>query len=217
MRKCNPRLAQFRNRRKALLPQIAQLTQLGLSCREIAEKLGLAKSTVHYWLKKLPPEAEVRGSPDVAKKIAEKIARRNPRRYDAIFSRAIKAWDSSQSEKEIRVVEQTSKTDAEGGETKKEKRSTRTETHAGDSALLTKAIEALKAIDRLQKVDVPRQSGDRTEGRTIPLSSLSVEDFHNLSDEQLDALEARLLAKYGKGGRPAGSPSEQPKHQEQLP
>jgi hypothetical protein len=43
------------------------------------------------------------------------------------------------------------------------------------------------------------------------LSTLSVEDFQRLSDDQLDALEARLLVKYGNKGKAAQSPPEQPK------
>jgi hypothetical protein len=131
--------------------------------------------------------------------LADKIAGRNPLRYDAIYQRAIRAWDRSQSEKKIEVVEQSAATDAEGGASKKEKRLIRTETHAADSSLLTKALDALKAIDRL-KQDSPPQKTDiaAADGGTIPMSSLSVEDFHSLSDLQLDALEARLLEKYGK-------------------
>lgn len=48
-------------------------------------------------------------------------------------------------------------------------------------------------------------------GESIGLSTLSVEDFQRLSDDQLDALEARLLVKYGNKGKAAQSPPEQPK------
>jgi len=76
------------------------------------------------------------------------------------------------------------------------------------------AMEALEAIDRLKQANPQRRTdGLCAEGLTIPMSSLSVEDFHSLSDEQLDALEARFLAKYGEDGKTADAPSQQGKQE----
>jgi hypothetical protein len=46
MRKCNRNLARVRQQREALLPRIAEMTLLGMSCREIAGKLKVSKTTV---------------------------------------------------------------------------------------------------------------------------------------------------------------------------
>jgi hypothetical protein len=214
MRKCNRRLARHRKLRKSRLPEIMKLRLLGLSVREIAEKVGISKTTVHYWLQRLHPEEPSGGSQDVvegkaAAGLVNKIAGRNPLRYDAIYQRAIRAWDRSQPEKKIEVVEQSAAVDAEGGASKKVKRLTRTETQTADSSLLTKALDALKAIDRLKQDSPPQKTGIApTDGGTIPMSSLSVEDFHDLTDLQLDALEARLVEKYGKDAKEKGSPVE---------
>jgi hypothetical protein len=151
MKTCNPHLAEHRKRSVALLPQIAELTLLGQSCRQIAAELKVSKTFVHRWQKKLPPEVSAGGSKEVrnraAESVAERIMRGNARRYAEIYLRAIRAWDRSLAEKKVRIVEQIVGGKAEGAENHARKRSIRTETHAGDSALLTKAIQALKAID----------------------------------------------------------------------
>ncbi len=70
-------------------------------------------------------------------------------------------------------------------------------------ALLRKA---LKAIDRLKQAGTQRRNeAQGPGGPPIPISSLSIEDFHRLSDEQFDALQDRLLARYGKGAKTATS------------
>ena len=50
MRKCNPRLAQFRKRREALLPRIAQWTLLGLSLPEWTLLCFIAMALWGLWL-----------------------------------------------------------------------------------------------------------------------------------------------------------------------
>lgn len=83
---------------------------------------------------------------------------------------------------------------------------------------MTAALQALKALDRLAEARELRSAENNgrpagEQGLTIPLSSLSVDDFHSLSDEQLDALEARFLAKYGQEEKTAATPSEQVKQE----
>jgi hypothetical protein len=39
----------------------------------------------------------------------------------------------------------------------------------------------------------------------IPMSSLSIDDFHSMTDAQLEALEKRLVAKYGKAAKSSSS------------
>ena len=211
MRKCNPRLAQFRQRRKALLPEIKRLAQLGLTCREIAAKMNLPKTTVHYYMQKLPlelPDSEPADSPNSPDKL-DKLARNSPQRYELIFQRAMRAWDSSLAKKQIRVVERAADTDAKGGKTEKRKELRRSETHAGKSSFLASTLQAVKAIDRLKEVRTRRrEDGVNADVQTIPISALSVDDFRSLTNEQLDALEARLVVKYGKRSKSLDSPPE---------
>ncbi len=202
MRICNPHLARSRKRRGALLPQVAQFTFQGLTCRDIAAKLGVSKSTVNYWQQKLPQELPAYELPEAGGTSALRS-----KRYDSIYQRAIRAWDRTQSDKKTSVVERTVTTDAEGGTTKKKKRSLRKETHAVKSSLLNAALAALKGLDGLQQSGSPPRNeeqdpdGQSSPAGTIPMSSLSVDDFHDLTDLQLDALEARLLIKYGKDAK----------------
>ncbi len=214
MRKCNPYLAHRRMRKQALLPQIVRLKRLGLDARAIAAKLGVSKTSVYYWLQRHSQEQAALGLPDRA----DTIVGRSPRRYESIYLRAIRAWRRSQSDKRVRLVEETTETGAKGGAKTKKKRSVRTEPREGKSSHLTAALQALKALDRLAEARELRSAENNgrpagEQGLTIPLSSLSVDDFHSLSDEQLDALEARFLAKYGQEEKTAATPSEQVKQE----
>ena len=54
MKQANPHLAARRAEKAALLPRAAQLAAEGRSYREIADALGIAKSTVCQWLRDRP-------------------------------------------------------------------------------------------------------------------------------------------------------------------
>jgi transposase-like protein len=208
MRKCNRNLARVRQQSEALLPRIAEMTLLGMSCREIAGKLKVSKTTVHKWRQLLPPEALGGPSQDdrnkAAASLAARIAKGNARRYTNIYTRAIQAWDRSQAQKQVRVVVRTKNGNAEKSGGTRTTRSLRTEARAGDASFLISALRALKAIDAIHLAFAPLPGrnyspvpqGDKAE--MVPMSSLSVDDFHSLTDAQLEALEARLVAKYGK-------------------
>ncbi len=195
MRRCNPHLTQLRQRKAALLPQVARLAVEGLTCREIAAQLGVSKTSVNYWLQKLRPDQAAGASQELAE-----TARRRVARYNSIYRRAIQAWGRSQDDKQIQVVEQSG--DA-GNPAAKQKKSTRTETRPGDAILLAKAMDALRAIDELELRQTAAAGPER---RPLFLSDLTVDDLNNLSDEQLATLKARLVEKFGGDDEAPSSP-----------
>jgi hypothetical protein len=184
----------------------------GASCREIAEKLGISKTTANHWLLRLRREQADLGLPGGADAIDSR------KRYESVYRTAIDAWQRSLRRKQIRTVEQSDATDAAGAVTKKKKNSLRTETHAGKAAFLNTAIAALKALDKLREATAARRGeAQPADGPTIPITSLSIDDFRSLSKEQLDALAARVVAMYGKQTTTAESPLEPPQPGEPQP
>jgi hypothetical protein len=190
MTKSTHRSAALRERRKTLLPQITQLARAGHNSREIGEKLGIAKTTVHRWLRKMGWKFAAEQPLDPAEVIRKHIAH-----YRSIYRKAIKGWNDSQAEKQVRVVEDTT---APGDAGSKKKRSLRTETQRGDAACLTKAMEARKAIDALeQRLAALERSAAAA---PVPVEELTDEDLENMTDAQLAALDARLAAENGPAG-----------------
>ncbi len=194
MKQCNPRLAQFRQRKAALLPQITRLVEQGLTGREIGAELGLSKTTVNHWLQKLDQPAAA--SQGLTNTHDARVAR-----YRAIYRNAMQAWNSSQADRQVHVLEESGD---ESNPAAKKKKSTRTETRTGDAVLLAKALEALKAIDEIER---RQTAADSPERRPIVLSELTIDDVNNLSDEQLVALMARMEKKYGPYKKAADSPA----------
>ena len=97
-------------RRKDSLPQIHDLALEGHSCREIAARLGVSKSSVNRWLQELRQECRAKVA-DSAEMVAVTYAR-----YEAIYREAMEAWRRSQADKEVRLVEETA---TAGGSKKK--------------------------------------------------------------------------------------------------
>ncbi len=128
MREPNSHLAQARERKEAFLPQIARLSLEGHTTREVAEKVGIPKTTVLRWRNSLRRECASRS----VKETLEMIDKLNER-YDTIYRKALEGLDRSRADEEIRTV-----TDCPGDDSKN-KRSLRTKTQAGNPAWLTRA------------------------------------------------------------------------------
>ncbi len=144
MRKLNHRLAQARQRKKALLPRITRLSLKGHTTREIAAKAGVPKTTALRWLQSLRGNCATQAAAEAAEMIDNVAAR-----YDEIYRKALKGWDRSQADKEIRTVVESGDDDA------KKKRSVRTETQAGNAAFLAQARAAVDSIRKLKRLDLP--------------------------------------------------------------
>ena len=80
MREPNSRLAQARERKEAYLPEIARLSLQGHTSREVAEKVGIPKTTVLRWRNSLRRECASRS----VKETLEMIDKLNVR-YDTIY------------------------------------------------------------------------------------------------------------------------------------
>jgi len=212
MRKGNRRLAAQRRRREELLPQVTQLALEGYSRQEIAQRVGVSRTTIRRWLQELRQEHAARAVVDTAQMIAETI-----KRYNSIYREAMKAWRRSQAERQVRMAEESGG-DGSGGRTRK-KKSIRSEVRAGDPAFLAKAMEALKAIRQIKGLDAPR----RTEiagpgGGPIDLATLEDQDLRNLTNEQLAELEREVEARIlGEETSPAGTDGVHDLHQARLP
>ena len=203
MRKCNPDSAGLRQRKQALLPQIAKLAREGLRSREIAEKLALTKSTAARWLRAVQQGSATKKPLDPAELIAKKIAR-----YKRMHRRLIQAWRDSQTDKQVRLVEDTSTAGDNGGS--KKKKSIRTETQTGNAAFLAKAMDAQRRIDDLEdrlaalwQTNVARDIGGLPALANLTdddLEKLTPDDLENFTDDQLFAIEVRLRAKYERDG-----------------
>ncbi len=140
MREPNSRLAQARERKEAFLPEIARLSLEGRTSREVAEKVGIPKTTVLRWRNSLRRECASRS----VKETMEMIDKLNER-YDTIYRKALEGLDRSQADEEIRTVTNCA------GDDSKNKRSLRTKTRAGNPAWLTRAQAALDATAKLLK------------------------------------------------------------------
>ncbi len=88
MREPNSRLAQARERKEAFLPEIARLSLEGHTSREVAEKVGVPKTTVLRWRNSLRRECASRS----VKETMEMIHKLNER-YDTIYRKALEGLD----------------------------------------------------------------------------------------------------------------------------
>src|SRR5208337_4393776 len=96
------RLAAKRRRKQALLPQVTRLAREGYSHEEIGKTVGVAKSTVGFWLQDLRRDSSSWALVDGATIIATTL-----RRYHQVYREAMKAWRRSQEEKQVRKVEES--------------------------------------------------------------------------------------------------------------
>ncbi len=202
MKHSPPLSAASRQRKRALRPQIARLAAKGLSLREIAEKLAVSKSTVGRWLQTIRGEPTARQAPDPAETIRQKIDY-----YRSISEKLLEAWRLSQTDKQVRLVEESGPADDPAA---KQKRSLRTETRSGNASYLAKAMDAEHKIDvleqRLAAFERP-EAGDPA-GRPLSLANLTDDDLEQLtpddlesfSDDQLFVIECRLRAKSERNG-----------------
>ena len=180
MREPNSRLAQARERKEAFLPEIARLSLEGHTSREVAEKVGIPKTTVLRWRNSLRRECASRS----VKETMEMIDKLNER-YDTIYRKALEGLDRSQADEEIRTV-----TDCPGDDSKN-KRSLRTKTRAGNPAWLTRAQAALDATAKLLKeMGMPAEAESGEEEGPIQGEELTEDD---LADKMLRRTASKWL------------------------
>jgi hypothetical protein len=177
-----------RRRREAYLPRITEMALAGLSTPVISAEIRVPYSTVWKWLKELRQEWIAESQTNVAELIGIAYAR-----YESIYRKAMQGWHDSQQAMEEETAENRGPEDKAGGARKKTRRPA---PRASDAAFLAKALDAVKAICELRGLNAPR----RTEvagpgGRPIELTAVTPDDLRCLTDEQLAALEARLLAR----------------------
>ncbi len=178
MREPNSRLAQARERKEAFLPEIARLSLEGHTSREVAEKVGIPKTTVLRWRNSLRRDCASRS----VKETMEMIDKLNER-YDTIYRKALEGLDRSQADEEIRTV-----TDCPGDDSKN-KRSVRTKTRAGNPAWLTRAQAALDATAKLLKeMGLDHIVLDQLVRKTLLFCEQKKPDFVGIEAEQFQEL-----------------------------
>ncbi len=175
-----------RRRKEALLSQIAQLALEGHNGRAIAELVGVPTRTVNYWLQELRQEWIAKAGDEAAATCAVTVAR-----FESIYRTAMEEWRRSQTDKEVRVVEDSGPAGEEGGA--KTKKSVRSEARLGNPAFLAKAIDAAKEIYRLRGrcAPPPSTAAAPTELR-IDWRTLTRKEWRHLRKEDYAALEARM-------------------------
>ncbi len=193
-----------RRKKPALQPEVLRLARDGLSSREIAEKVGVSKTTVGKWLRAARHKRAAKKAPDPAAALRKKIAR-----CQLIADQLFQAWRLSQAERQVRLVEQTGPA---GKPADKEKKSVRTETQTGNATYLAKVLEAEDRIEVLQQrlAALEGTTPGGPGGRHLSVANLTddelemltPDDLENLSDDQLFAISARLCDKH----RPAEPP-----------
>ncbi len=202
MKHSPPLSAASRQRKQAVWPDIARLAADGLSCRKIAAKLAIPRTTVTRWLRAIRRESTTRQAPDPAETIRKKIEH-----YRLIAEKLLEALRLSQTDKQVRLVEKSGPADDPAA---KQKHSIRTETRSGNASYLAKAMDAENKIDALEQrlAALERTEARDPAGRSLSLANLTDDDLENLalddlenfSDDQLFVIECRLRAKYERNG-----------------
>ena len=145
--KANPHLAARRAKKAAFLPARAVAAE-GRSYQEIADALGIAKSTVCQWLRDRPlgrAAAKALGTPRMTAKLAA--------RYESLYQRALREWNRSKADRRTETV--LTIQPADGSPTTKT--TVRTEPRTGNAACLGKAMAAMKAMEGLHCRERSRQ------------------------------------------------------------
>ena len=178
-----------RRRKQLLLPEIRDLALEGHTCREIGERLGLAKTTVHHWLQELRRERADKAA-DGAEMTATAIAR-----YDAIYREAMQAW---------RRFEGGQVRPARPGYRAQPQQRPRFATEMldphrsafGRCRLSGPGPGAVDAICKLMGRDA-RPAGRIAEprGERIRVDMATDDDLHSMTHEQVALLEAQLQAR----------------------
>ncbi len=180
-----------RRRKETLLPEITQMALEGHPSQAIADKLGMPKRTVNYWLQEARQEWIARAALGAAEMFAADLAR-----LDAIYREAMQAWRNSQTDTEVRLVQNTQPADGKATS----KRSIRSQPQRGNAAFLTRATAAVMASWRLKgkpgppSIDAIQREGHiEAGGGTLPADAAN-EDLENMSEDQLRDYRARLSA-----------------------
>ena len=143
MEKSNRESAGLQQRKQALLPQITKLGEEGLSGREIAGRLNICKSTVNEWRREMRAKAARKKALDRAEVIREAIGQE-----EAICEEFMRGLRRSQLAKQSELSEESGP--AADATAWKKKRSVRSESHPGNAAFLSKAMDAQRAIRDLK-------------------------------------------------------------------
>ena len=186
-----PAMLAARRRKETLLPNITQLALEGHSSQAIADKLGMPKRTVNYWLQEARREWIARAALSAAEMFAADLAR-----LDTIYREAMQAWRRSQSEIEVRTVQHTQSADGNAIT----KKSIRTQPQRGNAAFLTRATAAVMASWRLKGRPGPpgpdaiaRELPIEADGGPLPVDAAN-EDLQHMNEDQLRGYRARLSA-----------------------
>ena len=164
-----------------MLPQIARLSLQGHTSREIAAKLGVPKTTLLRWRDSLRRECATRSVTETMEMI-DNVADC----YKRLYRKALRGWDRSLADKEIRIVTDNGDDDAE------KKRTVRTETQAGNPAYLGQARAALDSLRKLKGLDMPAEAEiEAAEDEPIELEGLKQDDLARMSDAELRAVVAQ--------------------------
>ncbi len=186
-----PAMLAGRRRKETLLPEITQMALEGHASQAIADKLGMPKRTVNYWLQEARREWIARAALSAAEMFAADLAR-----LDAIYREAMQAWRNSQSEIDVRLVQRSEAGDGESVT----KRSVRSQPQRGNAAYLTRATAAVMASWRLKGQpgppcidEIQRELLVADDGGTRPADTAN-EDLRHMNQDQLRAYRARLSA-----------------------
>ena len=118
-------------------------------------------------------------------------------RYELIYRKAMEGFNASRADKQIRIIVETETPGDERGS--KTRNTTRIETQAGNASFLGKAKDAVKAMEDLHRPRGPRRTAA---AGPIDLATVTDDDLDAMTDEQLYALELRVLAEIGPGEGP---------------
>ena len=182
-----------RRRKETMLPQITRLALEGHSGQAIAKVVGLPKRTVNHWLRELRREWSANVAQGAAEMMAVSMAR-----LDSIYREAMEAWRDSQTEIQIRLVEDTEAA-SDDRRSRKKKSSVRTQPPRRNAAMLARAIDVVKATYLLMgpAAPPPAEAGGVP---PIPLEMLTTKDMKEMTDDELRNVMARSRAAIAAAG-----------------
>ena len=201
MEKSNQKSAAPQRRKQALLPQITKLAQEGRSCREIAQRLRIGKSSVHQWLRELQTEDAASKPLNAVEKPLDpaEVIREAIGQEEVMYEEFMAAWRRSQTDKERRVPRTAARptTPALG---KRKRRFAAKPARATPRSLPRPWTRSERSASETPPCPTARKPGRRpllADLSDEDLERLTLDDLNCMDNDQLYAIEVRMRDKHG--------------------